>query len=174
MTANTILEGEKFLAVLKRLAYQIIEETGDLTNTVLIGIQPRGIELAKKIHNILEYELKIDHIPFGTLDPTFFRDDLHFNNVIRANKSNLDIEIENKRVILMDDVLYTGRTARAAIESLLSYGRPRKIELLVLVNRRFSRDIPIKSDYIGISVDTIASQKVRVTVAESEYKVTLL
>ncbi|MGE9616450.1 MAG: bifunctional pyr operon transcriptional regulator/uracil phosphoribosyltransferase PyrR [Solitalea-like symbiont of Acarus siro] len=173
MEEKIILEGDKFLVVLKRLSYQIIEDEDDLSGLVIIGIQPRGIEVAKKIHSILKQETGALKIPFGMLDPTLFRDDLNTNNMLQVNRSSLDIDIENKRIILIDDVLYTGRTVRAAMESLLSYGRPGKIKFLCLVERRFARDLPIKSDYTGLKVDTIASQKVKVRINETQNIVSL-
>ena len=147
--------------VIKRLAQQLIENHGDFADTVLIGIQPRGIPFAERIlHAIsaLQPNLKV---PYGRLDITFYRDDVR-TELHKANETSIPFSIENKKVVLIDDVLYTGRTIRAAMDALLDYGRPSKVELCVLIDRRFSRQLPIQPDYCGKAIDSILSQRVKV------------
>lgn len=173
----TLLDGQKFQVTLQRLCHQLIENHDDFLNTVIIGIQPRGIFLAQRISEELRKLLPQSTILNGNLDITFFRDDFRRkDNPILPNSTQIDFIIEDKNVILMDDVLWTGRTIRSAMDAMLAFGRPKKVELLVLVDRRFSRHLPIEPDYIGIQVDSIASQKVLVSwkQTDKEDKVTLL
>ncbi len=177
MQQLNLLDGKKFQITLQRLCYQLIENHTDFKNTVLIGIQPRGIYLANRLKKELEQILKGNKIELGILDITFFRDDFRRKDEpLYPNRTNIDFIIEGKKVILMDDVLWTGRTIRAAMDALQAFGRPEKVELLVLVDRRYSRQLPIEPDYIGIQVDSIASQKVVVSwqEADTEDKIILL
>ena len=132
-----------------------------LNNTVIIGIQPRGIALSDRIVQEMSVESNFFKIPYGKLDITFYRDDLRKGLHL---PSNIDIpfSVEGKKVVLIDDVLYTGRTIRAALDALMDFGRPAKVELLVLIDRRYSRQLPIQPDYTGKSIDSIISQKVKV------------
>lgn len=177
MQKKTLLDGQKIQITIKRFCHQLIENHDDFSNTVLIGIQPRGIYLADRIHQELESILKINTLKKGNLDITFYRDDFRRKDgLVTANSNSIDFIIEGKKVILIDDVLWTGRTIRAALDALLAYGRPEKVELLVLIDRRFSRHLPIEPDYIGQKVDSLDSQKVVVTWASegAEDKVILL
>ncbi|MEO7316878.1 MAG: bifunctional pyr operon transcriptional regulator/uracil phosphoribosyltransferase PyrR, partial [Ginsengibacter sp.] len=146
---------------IERLAYQVIENYSDLSEVVLIGIQPRGIFLANKIYDQLKKIRPEVNIPYGQMDITFYRDDIR-SELHEANQTTINFSIENKNVILVDDVLYTGRTIRAALDAMLSFGRPKKVELCVLINRRYSRQLPIQPDYCGKSIDSLISQKVKV------------
>jgi pyrimidine operon attenuation protein/uracil phosphoribosyltransferase len=120
------------------------------------------VAVAKRILQLLE-EQGVKNIAYGSLDITFFRDDFRRRDKpLKANQTNIDFLVEDKRVIFVDDVLYTGRSVRAAMDAIQSFGRPKSIELLVLINRRFSRDLPIQPDYIGQEVDAIATEKVLV------------
>jgi pyrimidine operon attenuation protein/uracil phosphoribosyltransferase len=141
----------------------LIENHDDFSNTVLIGIQPRGVFLAEEIKKKL-YEISPKlKIQTGHLDITFHRDDFRRRDEpVRANTTKIDFLIEDKKVVLIDDVLFTGRTIRSALDALLSFGRPKTVELLVLIERRFSKDVPIEPKYLGKSVDAIASQLVLV------------
>jgi pyrimidine operon attenuation protein / uracil phosphoribosyltransferase len=163
------LAGKNIFGItLKRLAYQLIEEHDDFSDSVLIGLQPRGIYLARRIKGILKDILKKE-IQLGELDTTFYRDDFrHREQPIIPSATNVDFLIENKKVVLIDDVLYTGRTIRAGLDALLAFGRPSKVELLVFVDRRYSRQVPVEPDYVGIAVDTIVSQKVKVSWKETD------
>lgn len=164
-----LLEGQKFQITIQRLCHQLIENHNDFSNSVIIGIQPRGIFLAKRISEELRKILPHAKIQQGDMDITFFRDDFRRNNsILFPSKTQIDFIIEDKKVILMDDVLWTGRTIRAAMDALQAFGRPQKVELLTLVDRRFSRHLPIEADYIGIQVDSINSQKVIVSWKETD------
>lgn len=158
---KSILTAQHLGITIKRLAHQLLEHTTDLSTTVIIGLQPRGVFLSDRLVAEISRELPGSRIPYGKLDITFYRDDIRKELHI-ANQTDIDFSIENKRVILVDDVLYTGRTIRAALDALLAFGRPEKVELCVLIDRRFSRQLPIQPDYVGKSIDSIISQKVKV------------
>jgi pyrimidine operon attenuation protein/uracil phosphoribosyltransferase len=130
-------------------------------NTVLIGIQPRGVFLSDRIVKELENEVQKDKINYGKLDITFYRDDIR-KELHVPNRTDIKFSIEGKKVVLIDDVLYTGRTIRAALDALMDFGRPEKAELVVLIDRRYSRQLPIQPDYTGKSIDSIVTQKVKV------------
>lgn len=143
------------------MAHQLLENHLNLENTVLIGLQPRGIFLSDRIVEEIKKELPAEKIKYGKLDITFYRDDIR-KELHKANQTDIPFSIEGKTVVLIDDVLYTGRTIRAALDALLDFGRPEKVELCVLIDRRFSRQLPIQSDYAGKAIDSIISQKVKV------------
>ena len=150
--------------ILNRLACQLIEKHLDFTQTVLIGLQPRGKFLADRLKSLLQDRYGIADVPLGYLDITFFRDDFRRGGKpLEASETKLDIPIEGKNVVFIDDVLYTGRSIRAALTAIQSFGRPANIELLVLIDRRFSRHLPIQPDYRGRQVDAIGEEKVRVS-----------
>jgi pyrimidine operon attenuation protein / uracil phosphoribosyltransferase len=164
-----LLDKVLFDITLKRLAHQLIEVHNDFSETVIIGLQPRGIYLARRIQKELQGILKTNTILCGDLDITFHRDDFRKKELI-PSKTNIDFVIEDKNVVLVDDVLFTGRTIRAGLDALIDFGRPRDIELMVLVDRRFSRNVPIQSKYTGITVDSISSQNVKVEWKETDGK----
>lgn len=154
---------------LQRLAQQLIENHDGFANTVLIGLQPRGVYLSDRIYKILKERMPKANIPYGKLDITFYRDDFSSSDELRLpNETDIPFSLENKHVILMDDVLFTGRTIRSALEALIDYGRPESVKLLVLIDRRFNRELPIQPDYVGMSVDSVASQKVKVLWQEKD------
>ena len=157
----TILNKHQLQITIERLACQVIENYIDLSTVALVGLQPRGIFLADKIYKQLKKIRPDQDFLYGKLDITFYRDDIR-KELHEANQTDITFSIEDKNVILIDDVLYIGRTIRAALDALLSFGRPKKVELCVLVNRRFSRQLPIQPDYCGKAIDSIISQKVRV------------
>ncbi len=162
MEGRIILSTELLQLTLKRLCHQLIENYDDFSDTVIIGLQPRGIYLADKIVECIKRQTKIS-VPYGKLDITFYRDDFRTHEKpINASSTSLEMSLENKRVLLIDDVLYTGRTIRAAMDAMLSFGRPLHVELLVLIDRRFNRELPIQPDYFGKIVDTIDGEKVKV------------
>ena len=163
MVRKILLSQRKFETILNRLACQLIEKHKDFQNTVLIGLQPRGIFLLNRLIAILEESYGIKNISHGKLDVTFFRDDFRRSETILSPKSTkMDVIVENKLVVLIDDVLYTGRSIRAALTAIDSFGRPNEIELLVLIDRRFSRHLPIQPDYLGTQIDAIQGDKVKV------------
>jgi pyrimidine operon attenuation protein/uracil phosphoribosyltransferase len=164
----TLLDGQKFQITIQRLCRQLIENHNDFSGSVLIGIQPRGIYLAKRIAEELRKILPGKTIEQGDLDITFYRDDFRRREQLVPNQTKINFIIEGKKVIMMDDVLWTGRTIRAAMDAMLAFGRAEKIELLTLVDRRYSRHIPVAADYVGIEVDSIASQRVVVSWKETD------
>ncbi len=164
---KTILNEQQLSITIQRLIHQILENHIELENTVIIGLQPRGIYFSNRIVDELKKQVAADKIKYGKLDITFYRDDVR-QGLHQLNQTDISFSIENKNVILIDDVLYTGRTIRAALDALQDFGRPAKVELCVLIDRRFSRQLPIQSDYTGKSIDSIISQKVKVFWKENE------
>ncbi|NAS30248.1 bifunctional pyr operon transcriptional regulator/uracil phosphoribosyltransferase PyrR [Flavobacteriaceae bacterium R38] len=169
MSQKVLLSSKEINIILHRLACQLIENHLDFKNTVLIGIQPRGIYLAERLSKILIEEYKIENVQLGHLDITFYRDDFRRGEkTLEANKTNIDFIVEDKKVVFIDDVLYTGRSIRAALTAIQSFGRPLEIELLTLIDRRFSRHLPIQPDYRGRQVDAINEEKVKVMWVEND------
>lgn len=166
---KSLLSQLQIQLTIKRLANQLLEENTDLDKLVLIGIQPRGVYLSDRIVDELRKELNRPDLHYGKLDITFYRDDIR-KELHVPNKTDILFSIEGKKVILIDDVLYTGRTIRAAMDALMDFGRPQKVELLVLIDRRYSRELPIQPDYTGKSIDSIISQKVKVYWKEKDGK----
>ena len=171
MTNNRlILDSDLLDITISRLTQQLIENHHNFENSVIIGLQPKGRFLADLIHTKLEKETG-NKIDIGYLDTTFHRDDFRRrDSPVRANETKIDFIIENKEVVLVDDVLYTGRSVRAALDAMLAFGRPAKVELLVLVDRRYTRDLPIAPDYVGKSVNTLDSQRVLVELVEQGFE----
>jgi len=163
MTNQKLLLSDKEInIILHRLACQLIENHQDFTNTVLIGLQPRGVFLANRLKTMLQDYYKIPEIQLGLLDITFYRDDFRRGEILTANATKIDFLVEDKTVVFIDDVLYTGRSIRAALTAIQSFGRPKEIELLTLIDRRFSRHLPIQPNYKGRQVDAINNEKVKV------------
>lgn len=155
---------------IKRLCQEVIETNDHLSNTVLLGLQPRGIYFASRIKNTLKDDFGID-LPLGNLDATFYRDDFkRKGSILKPNSTDINFIIENKNVILIDDVLATGRMVRAAIDAMQAFGRPEKVELMCLVNRKYNRDLPIQPDFSGVKVNTLDSQRVLVEWQEQGYE----
>ncbi len=171
MSQKVLLNAKEVNIILHRLACQLIENHNDFTNTVLIGIQPRGKFLADRLVEILREEYKVKNVQLGYLDITFYRDDFRRGEKpLEANTTEIDFIVENKKVVFVDDVLYTGRSIRAALTAIQSFGRPSDIELLTLIDRRFSRHLPIQPDYKGRQVDAINEEKVIVNWKENDGK----
>ncbi len=169
MSQKVLLTSKEVNIILHRLACQLIEKHLDFSETLLIGIQPRGTYLAERLKNILENQYQINSIALGYLDITFYRDDFRrTEKPLEANTTNIDFLVEDKKVIFIDDVLFTGRSIRSALTAIQSFGRPSEIELLVLIDRRFSRHLPIQPDYRGRQVDAINDEKVVVKWAEQD------
>jgi pyrimidine operon attenuation protein/uracil phosphoribosyltransferase len=158
---KTVLNEQQISITIKRLGHQILENHVDLKDTVLIGIQPRGIFVSDQLAKELRSLLPGQQVNYGKLDITFYRDDVA-KGIHIPNHTEIPFSIENKNVVLIDDVLYTGRTIRAAMDALMAFGRPAKVELCILIDRRFSRQLPIQPDYVGRAIDSIVSQKVKV------------
>jgi pyrimidine operon attenuation protein/uracil phosphoribosyltransferase len=169
MSQKVLLNAKEVNIILHRLACQLIEKHNDFSNTVLIGLQPRGVFLANRLAKILENDYKIKNIPLGHLDITFYRDDFRRGDkTLEANTTKINFLVENKDIVFIDDVLYTGRSIRAALTAIQSFGRPNEIELLTLIDRRFSRHLPIQPNYRGRQVDAINKEKVIVHWQENE------
>ena len=162
-----ILDKQQLHLTVLRLAHQLLENHLHLDNVVFIGLQPRGVMVSKLIVDSVRNLCPGEKIRYGILDITFYRDDVR-REIKVPNKTNINFSIENKKVILIDDVLYTGRTIRAALDALLDFGRPAKVELCVLIDRRFSRQLPIQPDYTGKVIDALISQKVKVLWKEKD------
>ena len=156
-----LLSSQQLDLTIKRLSQQLVENSDGLSDVVFIGLQPRGIKVSEKIVAQVKHLCPSEKINYGLLDITFYRDDIR-KELHVANNTHIPFSIEDKKVILIDDVLYTGRTIRAALDALQDFGRPKKVELCVLVNRRFNRELPIQPDYCGKAIDTLVSQKVKV------------
>ena len=166
MQRRLLFDSQLLKVTISRLCQQLIEIHEDFSQSVIIGMQPRGIFLADRIKKELE-TLAIPDIKLGLLDTTFHRDDFRRRDEpIEASQTKIQFPIENKKVILVDDVLFTGRTVRAALDAINTFGRPSKVELLVLIDRLYSRHIPIQANYIGRKVNTIQSQKILVELKE--------
>lgn len=155
-----ILNKESIVITIERLCYQLIESHNNFANTVLIGVQPRGTYLNNRILQRLALIVP-NNIASGNVDISFYRDDLmRRDEPIIPEIMDIDLSVEAKKVVLIDDVVFTGRSIRSAIDAILAFGRPESIELLTLVNRRFSRDLPIQPDYVGKTIDAIESEKI--------------
>lgn len=164
---QVLLSANQLTLTLHRLAHQLTENGENPEDLVYIGLQPRGTHVAGRIVDEIKKIRSGSSVTYGWLDITFYRDD--FRKELHIPKeTNINFSIEGKKVILIDDVLYTGRTIRAALDALQDFGRPRKVELCVLINRRFNRELPIQPDYYGISIDTVPSQKVKVDWEKTE------
>ena len=161
MSQKVLLNHNEVNIILHRLACQLVEKHSNFSNTVLIGLQPRGKFLANRLKDLLKSEYNISELQSGFLDITFYRDDFRrTTKVLEASTTEMNCIVEDKKVVFIDDVLYTGRSIRAALTAIQSYGRPSSIELLILIDRRFSRHLPIQPDYRGRQVDAIDNEKV--------------
>lgn len=160
-----LMDKDEIRRSLLRLSHQILEKNREIEDLVVVGIHRRGVTLAERISKMIE-EIKGKKLPTGTLDITFYRDDLTriaYQPVVR--NTNILFPIDDKKVVLVDDVLYTGRTVRAAIDALIDFGRPKKIELVVLIDRGH-RELPIRADYVGKNIPTSPGEMVEVKVEE--------
>lgn len=167
MQKRLLLDSRLLQVTINRLCQQLIENHGDFSNTVIIGLQPRGKALALRLVSRLE-EMIGSKVPIGLLDTTFHRDDFRRREEpLQANKTEVPFLIEGKKVVLVDDVLFTGRSVRAALDAMTSFGRPAKVELLILVDRLYTRHVPIEATYVGRKVNTLDSQKVLVEWSET-------
>ncbi|MGY0425913.1 MAG: bifunctional pyr operon transcriptional regulator/uracil phosphoribosyltransferase PyrR [Polaribacter sp.] len=171
MSRKTLLNSKDIEIILHRLACQLIENHTNFSNTVLIGLHPRGIYLASRLADLLKSDYQIKNLELGFLDITFYRDDFRRKDTpLAASTTEMDFLVEGKKVVFIDDVLFSGRSIRAALTAIQSYGRPKNIELLVLIDRRFSRHLPIQPNYKGRQVDAINEEKVLVTWKETHLK----
>ena len=171
MLTRTLLNSKSFELTINRLCFQLIENHDDFSHSILIGLQPRGVKLLERIaQKLAQIQPDLD-LQTGSLDVTFHRDDFRRgSHPLTASENNMPHLVEGKRVVLIDDVLYTGRTVRAGLDALLDYGRPGNVELLVFIDRRFSRHLPIQPDYVGQKIDAIVSERVEVKWNETDGK----
>ena len=170
MANEIILNSKQFELTINRLCYQLIENHSDFSKSAIIGLQPRGIYLANRLQTVIKARTGII-VQTGGLDITFFRDDFRrTDRPLIPSATNMDFTVEGKKVVLVDDVLYTGRTVRAGLDATMTFGRPSGIELMALIARRFSRNLPIEPNYVGKSVDTIEAERVTVSWNEIDGK----
>ena len=166
---SRLFNRERLEITIDRLCHQLIENHKNFNNSVLIGLQPRGIffldRIKRKINLLLEKEIES-----GILDTTFYRDDFRSNEIPQAKETLIPFLVVDKKVVIIDDVLFTGRTVRSAMDGIMNFGRPKKIELLVLVDRKYSRDIPIEPTYCGIKINTITSDRIEVNLVEQGFE----
>jgi len=172
MEPRLLLGDKQIRLIIKRFAHQLLEHHPDMSGLALIGLQPRGIHLSRLVYDELLH-MRLPVMPhYGELDITFFRDDFNRGELLVPNKNDINFSTENKQVVLIDDVLYTGRSVRSALDALLTYGRPARVALMVLVDRRYSRELPIAPDYTGVAVDTrVKLEQVKVSLTDNDYKV---
>ena len=166
---KTILSEKELGLTIQRLSHQLLENHLSFQDLVIIGIQPRGIYFSDRIVQQINEQIRPAKITYGKLYNTFYRDDVR-QGLHTLNQTDMLFSVENKTVILVDDVLYTGRTIRASMDALLTFGRPAKVELCILIDRRFSRELPIQADFVGKSIDTIITQRVKVLWKERDGK----
>lgn len=159
MQKRVILDKKLLGVTINRLCQQLIENHNDFSDSVIIGIQPRGVFLAERIQEqLLNLGIKTQ---IGNLDITFYRDDFRRReSTISANSTEIDFLIEGKNVVLVDDVLFTGRSVRSALDAINAFGRPKKVELLALIDRKYTRELPIQADYVGLHINSMINQKV--------------
>ena len=166
---SRLFNRERLEITIDRLCHQLIENHKNFNNSVLIGLQPRGIffldRIKRKINSLLKKEIES-----GILDTTFYRDDFRSNEIPQAKETLIPFLVDDKKVVIIDDVLFTGRTVRSAMDGIMNFGRPKKIELLVLVDRKYSRDIPIEPTYCGIKINTITSDRIEVNLVEQGFE----
>lgn len=163
MPTVPILTSKAVALTIERLCYELIEDHGDMDGVALVGLQPRGVQLARRLRKELARILGGEKLKYGELDITFHRDDFRQRTTsVAPSATDMDFSLEGRTVVLVDDVLYTGRTIRAGLDALLAFGRPAKVKLMVLIDRRFSRELPIQPDHVGKWVDSIANEHVTV------------
>lgn len=171
LTGKLLLDGEALRRTLVRIAHEIVERNPDLTKVALVGIHTRGVPLAQRLRRLI-HEFTGTEVELGTVDITFHRDDVGVRSgsaplapqpVVKSTR--LDFPLEGMTCVLVDDVLYTGRTIRAAIEALFSYGRPARVQLAVLVDRGH-RELPIRPDYVGKNLPTARAERIQVQLIE--------
>jgi len=171
MKPRIILDQTQLRLTIDRLCHQLMENHGDFSRTCIIGVQPRGIYLSDRLVSRLREKMKKAEILYGKLDVSFYRDDFrHREKLISPHDTTIDFSVENRKVVLVDDVLYTGRTIRAALDALLDFGRPECVELLVLIDRRLSRHVPVEANYIGRQVDAVRHEYIKVNCKETTGK----
>jgi pyrimidine operon attenuation protein/uracil phosphoribosyltransferase len=169
-----LLENKRIDLIIKRFAAQLFEQGCDPNTFAIVGLQPRGVQLARRVYYELKQLNDQFHL-FGELDHTLYRDDIGRGEIHLPKPSNIPFSTEGKRILLIDDVLYTGRSVRSAIDGLMHYGRPAQVELMVLIDRRMERELPIMPQYWGLVVDSKSTgEYVKVEWSDQEQMVWLL
>lgn len=171
---RVILEYQQVDLILTRICHELVEQHDDFKNTAFIALQPRGIFLGNALRNKLK-ELFDITVPFGELDTTFHRDDFRrTKKPLIPNAMNINFDVEEKDIVFIDDVLYTGRSIRAALDAINDFGRPASVELVTLINRKYKREVPIQPDYIGDQIDSRTDDYVKVEWKENKCKVWII
>ncbi len=166
-TKARVMDSDDLRRAITRIAHEILERNGGVDSLAIIGIQTRGSFLAKRIADAVE-SIEQESVPVGVLDITLYRDDLQtVGDQPVVNESNIPFDVQGKTIVLVDDVLYTGRTVRAALDEIIDFGRPRSVQLAVIVDRGH-RELPIRADYVGKNVPTSDSEIVAVLMNEKD------
>lgn len=169
--ARVLVKENRLALTIERLCHQLIEEFGDFSDVCMLGIQPRGVLFSDRLVDQLQRILKRDDMDYGKLDITFYRDDFRTRDKpLSASTTEIDFLVEDKNVLLIDDVLYTGRTIQSALSAVQHYGRPAKVFLVALIDRRFNRHLPINADFTGFTVDSLDEAYVKVEWKEIDGK----
>ncbi len=164
---DVVLDARGVRRAVRRLGHELVEGRGDLSELALVGIRSRGVPLAKRLQKVINEAEGVD-VPVGELDITLYRDDVFSGlGVPEVRTTLLPFEIADRRVVLVDDVLYTGRTVRAALDAVMDWGRPRSIQLAVLVDRGH-RELPVQADFTGLHLETCADESVQVRLEETD------
>jgi pyrimidine operon attenuation protein/uracil phosphoribosyltransferase len=164
-----VMDAERISRTLTRIAHEIVERNKGVEDVAIVGIRTRGVHIARRLARTLR-EITGDEVPTGALDITLYRDDLMRHAVGPqpvVRRTEIPFSIDNRKILLVDDVLYTGRTTRAALDALIDFGRPRAIQLIVLVDRGH-RELPIKADYVGKNLPTSLEESVQVCLQETD------
>ncbi len=163
---KSILTAEEMRRALNRIAHEILERNGGASELVLAGVQTRGVPLAHRLAALVE-RIEGVAVPVGSLDATLYRDDVHLRGVLPMQATDLPVSVSGRRVVLVDDVLFTGRTIRAAMDAVMDLGRPTKVQLAALIDRGH-RDLPIRADYVGKNIPSALSEDISVRLVETD------
>ncbi len=175
MEPKLLLNHRAISITLNRLCCELIENHRNFEDTVLVALQPRGTAFGNQLVQVLKENYHMDNLKYGQLDITFFRDDFRRREgLLKPSQTQMNFLVEGKKVVLIDDVLFTGRSIRSALDALQSFGRPSSVELCVLIDRRLSRHLPIQPNYVGHKVDSVASERVSVDWQEDNHSVLLM
>ena len=164
MSATEIIDSTTLQRALSRIAHEILEKNKGAKNLILIGIRTRGVPLANRLAKLIKDIEKVE-VPVGILDITLYRDDIDKHHKLNVQQTNIDFSIDDKIIILVDEVIFTGRTIRCALDALMDLGRPAKIQLAVLVDRGH-RELPIRPDFVGKNIPTAINEEIKVSLSE--------